>query len=1173
MIAGRAEQLRRIEHVVAAGGALVVHGEAGIGKSTLLDSVAARASGHTVLRACGAETEADLAFSALTDLLGPVLPDCAALPEPQAAAVRGALASGPPGPGDRLTVCVAALGLLRAAALRRPVLALVDDVQWVDASSRECVEYVARRAGAGVAVIVAARDPWYERARDGLPELTVGPVSGGAALDILRERAPDLASPVAAAVARAAAGNPLALVELPSTLTAAQRTGADALDLPFAPGRRLLRVFADRVDALRPAAYRAALVAAAYAGSDLRTIEAACARAGTSADHLDAAEARDVVRVHDGRVTFTHPLVRGLVYRRAPASLRRQSHAVLAAVLDSDQRAWHLASAAVGPDEEAASALDAVAARAVARRAYAAASAAAARAADLTAPTPGATGPPHGAGPAHGTGPAHGAGPDAAGLRRGRLYVAAQAAAAAGRADRALALLARAGSGHDVRVDHLYGRLLVWRGRAAEATPLLVAHARRCPDPAVAAAMYADAAVGATTITAHRTAERHARRAAALIPATADRELRGPVLATFAWTLALRGQARESRAVLERADELAAGLDPLGPNGPWLHLLLRTRLSLTDYELARTAARDWADRARDAAALTTLGGATLVLADAGFRLGDWRAADAAARETLEVAHDAGQPALIGYAHTIRARILAARGDDDASRDAVAAALTVARDQNITTGLIHAHAAAGFRELSADRPAGAADALVLVEREVTGSGSREPTLVPWAADLVEASVRLGRRDDARRVARTLRAAARVTRSAPALAASARCHGLLTDHFDGAFARALAYDRARPVPFERARTLLASGRRLHRARRRTEARVHLREALAGFRALGADAWTAQTEAELRAAGARRRAPASDALTPQELRVADAAAQGHSTRDIAAALFLSPKTIDYHLRHIYRKLGVHSRAHLAAVLRTRSFPGDQQPALSYRFPGQNTNGETRTMSDIVIKDHSFTASGITYFRDNIYSIEMGSYGKKHDVALSPKAYLEVQNRIQRDVLKPYLRYGNYVTIDWEKQSSSEVNAQGKFTYFTASASGGLTADYTKAKSEHLRLVYFRIDNGSMEKMLNQDADGCRKYLRDEGGDGRVVCGLWIATDHTVAETVDAAYKGNGSVSVSVGAAGLDVSATATTGTKKTVTMTVGPGAFAYLLAKVTDWDSDDKVGTVRDDKHGLS
>jgi DNA-binding CsgD family transcriptional regulator len=192
------------------------------------------------------------------------------------------------------------------------------------------------------------------------------------------------------------------------------------------------------------------------------------------------------------------------------------------------------------------------------------------------------------------------------------------------------------------------------------------------------------------------------------------------------------------------------------------------------------------------------------------------------------------------------------------------------------------------------------------------------IVPWEPDLVEAYARQGRTGDARRVLARLKGRADRTASPVAQAAAARCRGMVDDDFEPAFTTALALDDQRPMPFERARTLLAFGRRLHRARRRAEARERLREALGGFGQLGARAWAEQAEAELNAAGARRRREPDDStLTPQELRVAAAVQRGASSRDIAADLFLSPKTVEFHLRQIYRKLGVHSRTQLIAAL----------------------------------------------------------------------------------------------------------------------------------------------------------------------------------------------------------------------------------------------------------------
>src|SRR5262249_34838098 len=291
---------------------------------TLLDALVERCSGDIlVLRACGAETEVELAFSALADLLQPVLGELDALPPLQAAALTGALALGPPVPGDRLAVCVATLGLLRAAASHRAVLVVLDDVQWVDASSRECVEYVARRAGGALAVVMAARAPWVSPARVGLPELALVPLGDGGAAELLREWAPGLAPAVAAAVSEAAAGNPLALVELPATLTIEERSGVAALQLPLAPGERLHHAYASRVAKLAPPARHALLIAALHAERDLRVIAVACGRAGIDVSHLAEAEASGLVRLSAEHVTFVHPLVRGTAYQDASAADRR----------------------------------------------------------------------------------------------------------------------------------------------------------------------------------------------------------------------------------------------------------------------------------------------------------------------------------------------------------------------------------------------------------------------------------------------------------------------------------------------------------------------------------------------------------------------------------------------------------------------------------------------------------------------------------------------------------------------------------------------------------------------------------------------------------------------------------------------------------------------------------
>src|SRR6516165_3408458 len=324
MIIGRTKELAQLERLLAElrarrGRALVLHGEAGIGKTALLRALGERCGSEvTLLRASGVEAEAELAFSALSDLLAPATAELVALPRPQAAALGAALAIAPPQPGDRLAVCVATLGLLRAAARNRPVLALVDDLQWLDTPSRECVLYAARRAAGPIGFVLAVRDQEEQAAGDwdkDLPALRLGPLRHEHSLTVLKNAAPDLAAGVARALATAAAGNPLALVELPATLSHEQRSGVAGIDPPLAPGSRLQLAFAHRIGGLSRPARRVLLVAAAYQGEDLTTIATACARAYTSPALLAEAEARGLVRLGDERLAFTHPLVRGAVYQ------------------------------------------------------------------------------------------------------------------------------------------------------------------------------------------------------------------------------------------------------------------------------------------------------------------------------------------------------------------------------------------------------------------------------------------------------------------------------------------------------------------------------------------------------------------------------------------------------------------------------------------------------------------------------------------------------------------------------------------------------------------------------------------------------------------------------------------------------------------------------------------
>jgi DNA-binding CsgD family transcriptional regulator len=904
MLVGRQAELARLDRLVedledGRGGALLVRGDPGIGKTALLEALRDRAAaaGILVLAARGVESEAELAFSALADLLTPLQDELHRLPAPQASALAAALALGPAEPGERLAVCVATAGLLGLAATERPVLALVDDLQWVDSSSRECVLFAARRGGGGVLLVVAAREPVAVAGGTGLQELTLGPLDEGSSLRLVERSAADLRPDVAAAVAGAAAGNPLALLELAAVLAPDERAGRVRLQEPLAPGPRLADAYGRRIAALGQAARRALLVAAAYEGDELRVIGAACRAAGVDPARLSGPEREGLVRIIDGRLAFAHPLVRGAVYHGAAPEGRREAHRALAGALTGERRAWHLGAGAIGPDDAAAAELEAAAAAAAARRGMGPAAAALERAARLSSA------------------------PDAFARR---LLAAGEASIAAGRKARALELLEEvvAAAGDDealcARAEHARAAVLTWSGRVGLATDLLVEWADRIvgTQPVHAATMLADAAIASSALADAPRTLALAERAVSALGDAGDPSARGRVLSALAFALQLQGHARRAAPVTREADLSAAATDPLAPGAQWHNVLLRARLAGGELEPVGARCHDLARRAREAGALWTLAGAVTVAADVAYRLGDWDAADAGYAEGLAAARDSDQPVWQGLALTGRARLDAARGRESAGRAAVDAARAIAESPGIPAGRRFVYSALGFLELSLNRVSEAIEALETVERDVARSGIVDQVILPWGPDLVEAHVRAGGADDARRVLAVLERVARRAGTAIVGAPAARARGLVEEPFDAHFARALRLHDARPMPFERARTLLAYGRRLHRTRRRAEARERLREALAAFERLGAPPWAAQAQAELRAAGARHRRPRDDALTPQEHRVALAAARGATNREIAAELYLAPKTVEFHLGNVYRKLGVRSRTELAAA-----------------------------------------------------------------------------------------------------------------------------------------------------------------------------------------------------------------------------------------------------------------
>jgi DNA-binding CsgD family transcriptional regulator len=909
VLIGREPECARLDELIerarmGRSGALVIRGEAGIGKTSLLDYALRRATGMTVVRTVGIESEAELEFSGLLDVCRPLLGCVDELTERQASALRSALGVGPAASLDRFDIGAATLGLLAAAAEASPLLVLVDDAQWLDSSSAETLLFATRRLDADrVLVLYATRDDVGEFDAPGLEQLVLGGLSRDAAALMLHDRleiAPDVVDRVYAATG----GNPLALAELPSALTLEQLAGSEPLAEPLPAGTSVERAFGRRAETLPTATRSALLVAAVSWSSSLDVVLPAIESLGLDPTSLEAAEDAGLVQLDGAAVEFRHPLVRSAVYHAAAPSERRSAHRALAQASGgaaSDEGTWHLAAAALGPDEDVASALDQVASRASARDARAEATAALERAARLT--------------------------PDQA-RRATRFAAAAEAAWLVADAGRTLALVAAAEEagpteGERARLLGLRGAIERRVGTQAAARDLLleaealVAETR----PEVAA----DLLVGAASASffagdldmgiglARRLRERTQRDGT---------EPDGRADTTLGWILVESGRWDEGRPYLERAaDVLLAHPEPslrhLHNAAVSLGLLERTseadELLLRANRLAR---RQGGPRA------VLLGLDQLTLAH--VQAGRWDVAVADGQEGMVLARQLGDTENTNITMQL-ARVAAARGDEDACREHVAECIRLADEHGVVTTGTTARAVLGLLELGFGRLPEAIEQLEAATSRVEELGLHDRETSPHP-DLVEALLRGGSREDAERVLERFAPRARAGTPIWGGALVARCRGMLAGDEDGAgahFTEALELHAQVEDRFQHGRTLLAFGERLRRAGERRDARERLRTALQLFEGLGAKPWIERVEQELRASGEtlrRRDETTVDELTPQELQVALQVAEGKTNKQVGAALFLSHKTVEFHLSRIYRKLDISSRAELI-----RRYAGD--------------------------------------------------------------------------------------------------------------------------------------------------------------------------------------------------------------------------------------------------------
>jgi DNA-binding CsgD family transcriptional regulator len=876
-------------------GMLVLRGEPGIGKTALLDAAAGAAGELKLLRGTGSEVEAELPFAGLHQLLRPALGCLPALPSPQRAALGSALGLDAGGGRDPMLVGLAVLSLLAEHSGETGALVLVDDAQWFDHASQDALLFAARRLHAeGVVLLFAARDGEGAFPAPGLPEHRLAGLSPEAAAAVLDDR--DLAPALRYRLLAEAHGNPLALLELPAALAAEHAADLTAGALPLTDRLRL--AFHGQVSRLPERTQAMLSVLSADETGAPAVVLRAAAELGADVDDLAPAQDAGLLRRGpDGALAFRHPLIRAAVYQRMPLGRQLAVHRALADALDApehaDRRAWHRAAATTGPDEEVADALEHTAERARARSGHLAAAVAYQRAAQLSVDPP---------------------------ARLRRRVLAAQSALEAGDLARASELAGRAaGQSADPAVRAGLGQVLAvaefWRGAFPAAHRMLVDAAELIADrdPEQAAAMLLQALHTGWYLGQPQLTEVLDRLGALRFPAGAP--LRHA--AGFAGRLLDLGPGEEApplAVVLAEID--AAG----GISDQALAILGAAGLARgQDVDAYHLAVRQ-AARLRETGAAGRLPTILFFIAEIDIFCGRLHAARATVTEALRLAEDTGQQQWVRQFSSVFAHLEALAGDEEACRSAAAAGLAGDAPGAIAPGAPWAHWSLGLLELGQGR---AESALSRFERLTRPPLRHHVCAVRSAPDLVEAAVRIAAPERAAPGFARFAAWAQAVRQPWADALVLRCRALLEDDAaEQLYPQALRVHDRDGRPLEYARTALLYGEWLRRARRKAEARAQLADALEVFERLGLPLWAQRARHELAATGVTDIASetkgsgprsAIGGLTPQELQIVRLAARGQSNRDIAAQLFLSHRTVGYHLYKAYPKLGVTSRGEL--------------------------------------------------------------------------------------------------------------------------------------------------------------------------------------------------------------------------------------------------------------------
>ena len=919
-LVGRVREQRLLESLLESveGGcaATFLVGEAGVGKTALLAhvaDVASRRGGLRVLRAHGEESETVLAFATLADLLLPLREKFADLPPAQRQALEVCLALSSGSAAGPLAACAGALGVLASAAFDKPLVLLVDDFQWVDPESQRVLLFAARRLGAEPIVMILAvrEEPGTEVPAHDLPVFRIGGLSVGECAELARRAGIAVSPPVLRCLVERSGGNPLVVLEnLPRASVGFGVPEPGQLALGASLERAWGRVFEEMPEETQ----RALFVVAVDGVSGGRYTESALGSLQLSLGSLAAAERRGLMQTMDGQIQLRHPLMRSVVVSRTPLWAKVAVCRALAGVADADLRAWYLAAAATGTDDVAAEALVATAVATRQRNGFGAAARAWRRAAELTA------------------------GQD---MRATRLLHAAADAHLAGDSGVAVAwceeaLEQRCDPMFTAEAELVLGRARTWQGEPWQSFYGLVRAAANIEpiDAGRAIALLAEATLPAALVGRVDVMRHIAQQAEELWEDTdiAEGDASLTTLAMVAEAFVMAGELDRAAIYLDRAEALLPSAD-LVTEQQGIVFLAQGDIGTEHYERGRHRLGTVVDCGRRMGAPAILSLALGLSSELGWWTGQWASAVADATESLQWAQELNQAGLIGYSLSLLSRIEAARGDREGCEAHVERARQDVEPRGVGCLAVYNPAALGLCALSCGELAVAIEHLECAWTAGQTAGLGNPDVVPFAGDLAEALARAGDVERAEQVLDWLQERADTTGLAYPRAAAARARGILARDIAEAeawFARAGSVHQMRPMPFEHARTLLSEGEALRRAHRPAAARPPLRRALTLFRGLGARPWLTRTMTELAATGVRADASngtspsALDTLSPQELQVARAVGRGLSNIDVAAALFVSCKTVEAHLTRAYRKLGVRSRTELACLLLRHDLPG---------------------------------------------------------------------------------------------------------------------------------------------------------------------------------------------------------------------------------------------------------